>query len=95
MLAGMPCTIEIAPIAVPVENNVKSPNNAPATGMNMIRQSIKLLTKIAPVKEAKSLFSIRVWLTWLEIVFASSVVNGTKVPAKVTTTERINMKIKE
>jgi hypothetical protein len=92
---GYPCVIDIADSAVPVENSVNKPNTAPATGMNMIRHSPKLLTKMTPVNEAKSLFSVIVLFTWSEIDLASIALNGTSVPAKVATIVRIKMKINE
>jgi hypothetical protein len=58
ILEGIPCTIESAPREIPVENNTNNPNSVPNTGINMGKQSIKLLVKIATDKEAKSSFSV-------------------------------------
>ncbi len=84
--------MEIAPKAVPVVNNIEKPSIGPIIGINMSRLIEKLFTKIAAVKLAMSRFSVIVELTWSDIIFASSVLSGTKVPTMVTTIESTKMK---
>jgi hypothetical protein len=84
--------MDIAPKAVPVVNSIEKPSSGPTTGINMSRLIEKLFTKIAPVKLAMSRFSRIVELTWSAIIFASSVLSGTKVPTIVTTIESTRIK---
>jgi hypothetical protein len=94
-LTGNPCTIESACIPTPVENSTNTPNIAPNTGMNISKQSTKLLTKIADVKEAKVSFSLNIVFTLSESKAASSSLKGIKVPATVTNTDKSKINTKE
>jgi hypothetical protein len=90
---GRPSVIAMAETAVPVLKRMKKPKIGPRTGMNIIRQIMKLFPKIYVVSAPFSFSAVTVLLRSLLMVSASWALMGTIVPKAVKMTAKTNIAI--